>query len=456
MSTHSVCNSLPAFRQMPTFAANIIMIKFTLGLLCTILLAFTSSAQVSWQQAYPSAAPNYTLASTRNGYAFAHTYTPAPGTLLMSPSGGASGTWTTVAGIPAGAGSLYASNDALFLLGQFGIMRSVDNGTAWQSANRGLIGNDSTNLQSIVHVFGNNLILLHKGSSVNKVYYSSDNGLSWSATLNMFGQSVGSVVVWRTHIYLVTSGTVYVSDDSGGYWDNLYATFPAGAGGGATVAFSNGLFLMRSGTKFYTSANEGVSWTLFNSTGLPTNAVPRRFIKSPASDTIYMSTQITSTTGFGVYYSADRGATWNPFDNGLPANRPIGAYSGAQLLIAHDGYMLASPDSSGIYRTADPVTASRVVRSNVSVVSVSKKDINLSVYPNPALQTLDVSFSLANAGNCTVSISDISGRVMMREELASDKGTHKAQFDVASLASGTYIIYVRTEQGTVTEKFIRQ
>jgi hypothetical protein len=144
------------------------------------------------------------------------------------------------------------------------------------------------------------------------------------------------------------------------------------------------------------------------------------------------------------------------FDDGIPANKPIGTYDGAQLLIAHNGHMFSSPDSSGIYRTSVPVTTSTVIPSRVGVAPIAKKDIGLRVYPNPAQQTLDVSLNLATSESCSVWISDIFGKAVLKETTAAASGAHKLRFDVASLASGTYLMFIRTANGTVAEKFVKQ
>lgn len=75
----------------------------------------------------------------------------------------------------------------------------------------------------------------------------------------------------------------------------------------------------------------------------------------------------------------------------------------------------------------------------------------LSVYPNPAAQTLHVSI-LENTHNATVEIKDLSGRTKQRATTTSSLTT----LDVSSFSNGIYVLTVETEDGIANRKFIKQ
>lgn len=71
---------------------------------------------------------------------------------------------------------------------------------------------------------------------------------------------------------------------------------------------------------------------------------------------------------------------------------------------------------------------------------------NVSVYPNPATEVLNVSFQ--TEGTAVVSLSDLQGRV-----LATQNGSEVA-FSVANLAAGSYIVTIASEGSVYTENVI--
>ena len=74
------------------------------------------------------------------------------------------------------------------------------------------------------------------------------------------------------------------------------------------------------------------------------------------------------------------------------------------------------------------------------------------IYPNPAENTLNISF--ANTDNYSyIEIIDIIGRVLMHVPLA--KGVNNTQIDISSLSAGVYIVACKNNSGVATEeKFI--
>lgn len=426
------------------------MIKSTLFFISLAVAGMQASAQISWQAVEPNTAGYYSIASTQNGYVYARKGTAT----IISTTGGASGSWIPLSTAPSAvSAALYANNKVLFTLdGINGAMRSLDYGSTWSQANNGLIGSDSTNLTGMVALDSTHWVMLHRGNSVHKVLVSDNNGGNWSATLNMFSsQSAISVLSDGTgNVYLITNAKVYKSDDWGGFWDDQSAALPA-SGAGPTVRLGDGSFLMYNGTNFFTSVNEGISWTMMASSGLPANAYPRQFIKSPASDTLYMSPEVFSTNTYGLYMSADKGATWTPFDNGLPTNVKLNSGAFAQQLhIAFNGYMFASPDSAAIYRTAAPVTVSNVISTPATAVSTTKgNDFGLKVCPNPAHASLHLSFEAKQATVYTIRVTDVIGKLVL-------SSADTKELNIASLNPGTYFVQVCTDKGIATQSFVKQ
>jgi len=75
---------------------------------------------------------------------------------------------------------------------------------------------------------------------------------------------------------------------------------------------------------------------------------------------------------------------------------------------------------------------------------------NFSVYPNPANEIVNVSYELASAGNVSLTVTDISGKVIMSNDLGvQTAGSYKSNLNTASLANGVYF-YTLTVDGIST------
>ncbi len=95
-----------------------------------------------------------------------------------------------------------------------------------------------------------------------------------------------------------------------------------------------------------------------------------------------------------------------------------------------DYYRLKMVDKNGNYTYTNAVA----VKVSGTVATA------LSVYPNPVVNTATVSFNAAVAGNYTLKITDMNGRVISNQKGASIAGTNTLSIDLSSYAQGSYFI----------------
>lgn len=81
---------------------------------------------------------------------------------------------------------------------------------------------------------------------------------------------------------------------------------------------------------------------------------------------------------------------------------------------------------------------------------------NLSVFSNPSDGTFQVRFSLPDAGDAHVSISDINGKVVYEENLSNFSGTYMRTIDLEEKAKGTYFVRVMQNGYTATQTVVVQ
>ena len=86
---------------------------------------------------------------------------------------------------------------------------------------------------------------------------------------------------------------------------------------------------------------------------------------------------------------------------------------------------------------------------DVNVNEVSNVS-NFTVFPSPATSEVNLKFTAQEAA--TVTLTDITGRVMVSEQVAA--GSVSKSYDVSNFAQGLYFVTVSSASGQTTEKFM--
>lgn len=77
---------------------------------------------------------------------------------------------------------------------------------------------------------------------------------------------------------------------------------------------------------------------------------------------------------------------------------------------------------------------------------------DVSVYPNPAQDVLNVKWESIKNQSITVVLHDLVGKEMIRRELRNIVGTVNEELPVSALTSGVYLLSIETETGTYNQK----
>ena len=98
-------------------------------------------------------------------------------------------------------------------------------------------------------------------------------------------------------------------------------------------------------------------------------------------------------------------------------------------------------------------------KANNSEINVEENTVanttEMSIYPNPIVNDATISFSIEKSAQVSYQIFDLSGRMMMNQVLGNyGQGSHKANFNVENLTSGTYIIRVQAGEKVETAKIL--
>ncbi len=178
-------------------------------------------------------------------------------------------------------------------------------------------------------------------------------------------------------------------------------------------------------------ANEQVTLTFFTRSVPATGAFNLNVTVGTAPTAAAQTIVVQSFTGIASGTYVQRTATWT-----APT-------AGIYYFALHNNTGVVPADATLL---VDTVAMTSVLSTNDFLAS------QLSVYPNPATNVINVS----NADNILVNgveIVDLNGRTV---KTAKFDGVTEAQINISDLSAGMYMMTVSSDQGTLTKKIIKQ
>ena len=123
----------------------------------------------------------------------------------------------------------------------------------------------------------------------------------------------------------------------------------------------------------------------------------------------------------------------------------------------------SDPQTSFFYDYTDLTwyytTNTPVVQMDFTPLSIDESTLftNVTVYPNPANDKLNIDFTIENVTDISVEIFDVAGKTIAAKAMANAaKGTQSLGFNTAGFASGVYTVTIKSTQGKITRKFIKK
>jgi photosystem II stability/assembly factor-like uncharacterized protein len=260
---------------------------------------------------------------------------------------------------PRATSTLYAGDES------GNLFKSVNGGAAWSALNADF-GEHGVLAIAVDPNATSNLYVGTYGG----LFKTTDGGTSWSAVPDVQSAPVWVVAIDPTNSSTIYAGSLFKSTDGGATWtsisdglQNAYvhslAISPSNpsilyAGGGA------GLFKSEDAGGHWTSVGEGLGQLV---TGLA--------IDPGRPTTVYAASRTDYSRDFGVFRTADGGATWSPFNNGRPyldiplLGRWDATQSGGSIVIDPTGTTLyIGTNGSGVFdfqlsEASEPCVASQ-------------------------------------------------------------------------------------------------
>ena len=232
--------------------------------------------------------------------------------------------------------SSFVSDESYLFVGTAsGVFRSSTDGTNWIPAYSGLT-------DTIVTALAEQSGMICAGTPVGGVFFSTDHGSTWQArnsgleyigitSLAFHGNNLYAATSYRAGIYVTSDyGTTWIPSRSSALDNSAYSFAVSG-----TDLFVGTLF---SGVYLWSDLQK--TW-IPRDNGLPYDSTRHSY--GYVSPVFATQSTIFGATPYELYYSTDRGSTWQPVNANLPRTH-------ADAITVCGPYIFVGQSGSGIWR----------------------------------------------------------------------------------------------------------
>jgi photosystem II stability/assembly factor-like uncharacterized protein len=286
-------------------------------------------------------------------------------------------TWSPAnTGIPTQAVNCMLSTPGWLFAGtvSFGVFKSNNNGATWTDANGGAL--NSSYIFAMVQSSSRLMV-----EADNYIFYSTDTGATWNVdngptafyTIDNFLQRGDTIIA-------SAKGNVFHTFDGGVNWSNVVTIDPdinilgmdfindtifAGYSQGYFSGFSRGV---------YRSTNWGQTWSLISGTGYRIGTRYDSHFKVSDKNLLFGCEEL------GVFYSVNRGATWNQTLNGFPPASTID-----NCLVSVGDTLYTGTHGNGFHASPDDGATWNRIGTPLSTDTLSNSIIFSFVSPAPGI-----------------------------------------------------------------------
>ncbi len=159
-----------------------------------------------------------------------------------------------------------------------------------------------------------------------------------------------------------------------------------------------------------------------------------------------------------IYISNDGGNTWpgslgtHPNNGSAAIIAPnIATSSNVRIKVKGHGNVFFNVNGSDFKITNNPSLPT--VTLGVQQINTSINDVK--VYPNPATNIVNIRAGNLNSANASISITDITGKLLLQKDLAVNSGNIDTSLDIKLLCPGLYLVNVKAGAEQRVTKFIK-
>lgn len=328
------------------------------------------------------------------------------------------------------------------------IRKSTDGGTNFSTVTNGLPDRLYTDF-AISKTFDDSVFVTLGGFGVSHVYVSGNGGGTWTPRSNGLPDVPFNTILIdsanRNILYAGSDFGVYVSPDrganwysfNGGLWDATYVMDLVFAPGNKIRAVTHGKGIF-----------EATRWD-----GLVT--LPVHFISFKAlnngtyNDLSWVVDQESDLSHYEVERSTD-GFNFQKIRQVTARN------SAVQITYAVNDFIGNNPPPVYYYRIKSVNQDGSYVYTEVVAVRLSAKG-KFEILGNPFTNNINVRYTVLQTGSLTLSLFDMNGRLLRREQLVARAGTGTYTMNnVSAIPPGMYLLSFEMDKTRTTLKVLRQ
>jgi len=156
------------------------------------------------------------------------------------------------------------------------------------------------------------------------------------------------------------------------------------------------------------------------------------------------SRRIILGTDLGVWVTENGGTKWEESNNGM-ARVPVFEIRGYEWNPWEGMSMYIGTHGRGYFKSTTLLTGTKNIASN---------KLNATVAPNPTSDLTQISFTASKSGIARLSVYDLSGKVVLTQNIQIVNGANKAQLNVSGLKQGYYLASVSGDVNTKAVKIL--
>jgi photosystem II stability/assembly factor-like uncharacterized protein len=330
----------------------------------------------------------------------------------------------------------YSNPDIIFFAtigGYFG--RSANGGQSWDLLVDPITLNDSSAFLCPYWQHPTNPDIIY-GCLKQKLYKSSDKGLTWEYTTN--SPIAGSAIYAAAQSPINTNNimvaarngalSLMCSSDEGTSWQDITGNLGDLSGGNfmrlqADPFDGNTFYLLKnaySGTVVIKTNDLGTTWTDISS-DLPKVPVNDIFIDKANAGVMYLGND------FGVYKTINSGGHWERMNNGMPfvpvLDFDLFSFDNTRLLrVATYGRGIFELDLEDFTSINDAISNTAVIKT----------------WPNPASDVLWIELPVISADKYVLSLITANGQEVVSKTLITNGTKFRTSMDISQLKPGSY------------------
>jgi hypothetical protein len=118
-------------------------------------------------------------------------------------------------------------------------------------------------------------------------------------------------------------------------------------------------------------------------------------------------------------------------------------------------YVTIGPDNEVVDSVQVIIETTQIITTGTQPMQVNENLSTVHIYPNPTNTLLNVGITLTKEAQMDISITDVTGKIILLENMRKPAGTHTLQFDLSQQQAGVYFVRIAGKDNFKTFKVLK-